>query len=103
MVSSAIVPLATQNLPDNCFVFKHSTRCPISTAAADVVRRFDWPEKVCWINVVEQRELSDWVAAALGVKHESPQLIRVRDGAAAGVLTHGAIRDANIRGLEKTD
>ncbi len=34
--------LKQQSLPSDCFVFKHSTRCPISSGAAEEVRGHDW-------------------------------------------------------------
>ena len=51
---------------------------------------------VYWVNVREQRELSNWVAAQYGVRHESPQLILLRDGVVRKVWNHGAIRRESI-------
>ena len=58
-----IIDLQETNLPNNCYVFKHSTACPVSFSAADEVKAasqsksFDLP--LYWINVREQRELSN--------------------------------------------
>jgi bacillithiol system protein YtxJ len=92
-----IIPLEDKSLPDNCFVFKHSTRCPISTAAAAFVRQASFGMPLYWVNVVEQRELSKWIAEQYQVRHESPQLLRIEGGAVAGNWTHSAIaRDAKL-------
>ncbi|MCC6955062.1 MAG: DUF2847 family protein [Deltaproteobacteria bacterium] len=96
MTSPTIIPLEDKALPTECYVFKHSTRCPVSTAAASVVRLYQWGLPLYWVNVVEQRELSGWVADSLGVRHESPQLIRISAGKASGVLNHSAIQATSI-------
>ncbi len=88
--------LSEKKLPENCFVFKHSTRCPISANAAAEVKGFTWAETLYWINVVEQRELSDWVRDTYGVEHQSPQLIRIVGGKPAAVLNHHKIREENF-------
>jgi bacillithiol system protein YtxJ len=89
---SPILPLQEKSLPDSCYLFKHSTTCPISAQAAEEVRamRVDLP--VYWVNVREQRDLSTWVAATYGVRHESPQLILLRGGRPAKVWNHFEIR-----------
>ncbi|MCB0358247.1 MAG: DUF2847 family protein [Bdellovibrionales bacterium] len=87
-----IIELTEKEVPESCYIFKHSTRCPISAAAAEEVRSAVSNDDVYWINVVEQRPLSDWVETAFGVQHESPQLLRVVDGAVRDVWNHGAVR-----------
>jgi bacillithiol system protein YtxJ len=94
---AAIVELGNRELPADCFVFKHSTRCPISSAAAAFVRSHSFELPVYWLNVIEQRRLSDWVADAYGVRHESPQLLEIRAGAVSRVLNHYDIREERVR------
>ncbi|MDZ7604958.1 MAG: bacillithiol system redox-active protein YtxJ [Cyclobacteriaceae bacterium] len=56
-------------------IFKHSPRCPISSLA---LSRFDSTFQSMdyyLLDVVSQRDLSQNVAASLGVTHESPQLL----------------------------
>lgn len=93
---AGIIPLSEKISLERCYVFKNSTRCPISTRAAEEVRRMSWSLPLYWIDVVEQRELSNWVAAELGVTHESPQLIRIENGKADKVWNHHQIRKENI-------
>lgn len=93
-----IIELQQKELPDNCFVFKHSTRCPISAAAAEEVRQASFSLPLYWINVVEQRDLSNWVAEELATRHESPQLLRVENGEAVKVWNHRQIRRGEIEG-----
>lgn len=89
---SAIIHLDRPELPPTCYVFKHSTTCPISARAAIEVEAMESAIPIYRIDVREQRELSDWVADAFGVVHESPQLILIKDGKVADVWNHGAIR-----------
>lgn len=86
-----IIPLETENLPQDCYVFKHSTACPISGAAAEQVRNVEWDRPLYWINVIEQRPISNWVEKHYGVQHESPQLLSIRDGKSVAVLNHRSI------------
>jgi bacillithiol system protein YtxJ len=96
---SDIINLQTPNLPATCYVFKHSTVCPISARAAEVVKsasigRLVYP--VYWINVREQRNLSDWVAETYSVRHESPQLLLLENGKAIRVWNHGEVREDRL-------
>lgn len=89
---SAIVPLQEKSLPASCYLFKHSTACPISAQAAEEVKAMREELPVYWVNVREQRDLSTWIAETYGVRHESPQLILLRDGKPAKVWNHFEIR-----------
>jgi bacillithiol system protein YtxJ len=93
---STIIPLKEKSLPPVCFVFKHSTTCGISAGAAREVRAMTTDLPIYWINVREQRDLSDWVVEAYSVTHESPQLILIRDGKAQQVWSHYDVSRANV-------
>lgn len=90
-----IEELVNKELPKTCYVFKHSTRCPISFRAAEEVRAAEFSHPLFWINVVEQRDISNWVAQTYDVRHESPQLLRIEDGRVTRVWNHNQVsRDA---------
>ena len=77
-------------------VFKHSTRCPVSTAAHSRVQAWERvlgeeAPPVYLVKVIESRELSNEIALHLGVAHQSPQIILVRDGYALWNTSHGKI------------
>lgn len=91
-----IIPLQTRELAADCYVFKHSTACPISAAAAEVVRGHSFDRPLYWVNVIEQRPLSNWVADAYGVRHQSPQLLKISGGSIEQQWSHFAITAANI-------
>lgn len=73
-------------------LFKHSNACPISARAHDEVERFldeAAPNFDFGAIVVQQsRALSDAVEQRLGLRHETPQAILVRDGKAVWNASH---------------
>lgn len=91
-----IIPLRTRKLAPDCYVYKHSTACPISAAAAEVVRAYAFDRPLYWVNVIEQRRLSNWIAAAYEVRHQSPQLLKITGGALERQWSHFAITAANL-------
>ena len=93
---STIIPTTEKTLPADCFVFKHSTTCGISAGAAREVRAMTTELPIYWINVREQRELSNWVAETYAVGHESPQLILIRDGKPKQVWNHSDVHRSNV-------
>lgn len=91
-----IIPLETRELAADCYVYKHSTACPISAAAAEVVRGYPFDRPLYWVNVIEQRPLSNWVAETCGVRHQSPQLLKISGGRVEQHWSHFAITAANL-------
>ncbi len=81
-------------------IFKHSTRCPISSAAHSEVENFaeNHPEvPVYLVRVIQNRQASDQVASRFGVAHESPQALVFRDGS---LIWHGSHYDVTSAALE---
>jgi bacillithiol system protein YtxJ len=75
-------------------IFKHSTACPVSWAANSQINRFrlehpDIPVKILY--VIKDRPVSLRFAELSGVRHESPQVIVIREGAVAAAISHGSI------------
>ena len=85
---SAIISLQEKCLPTDCLVFKHSTACGVSARALKEVEALQTTTPIYWVNVREQRDLSDWIAQTYHVIHESPQLILLQQGKAAKVWNH---------------
>lgn len=79
-----------------CLILKHSTRCPISSMAKSRVEMaWDFPEdkmEAYYLDLIAHRDISNYVAAEFGVRHESPQALVIIDG----VCTHNASH-LNIR------
>ena len=93
---STIIPMTEKSLPEDCLVYKHSTTCPVSSTTGREVRELATDIPIYWINVREQRDLSNWVANTYNVAHESPQLIRIRGGKAEKVWSHYEVSKANV-------
>ena len=83
-------------LPGDCYIYKHSTACPVSAAAAQVVESTAFDLPMHWVNVIEQRRLSNQVADRYVVRHESPQLLKIEQGSAMTVLSHRQILPAQL-------
>lgn len=86
--------LLERSKTDPVLIFKHSTQCSISDHAYQEFKRFQ--EQACEFNcgivlVIENRALSNAIAAELGVRHQSPQAIVVRDGKPTWNASHWSI------------
>lgn len=84
-------------------IFKHSTRCVISSMAWDRLQR-DWDEQlsdlpVYYLDLIRYRATSNAVVSHYGVDHESPQLIFVRNGAVEYQTSHNGINVKDIKQL----
>ena len=74
-------------------LFKHSLTCPVSTAAFREYQKYlaetdETPATYTLIEVQNARDVSNEIAARLGVKHESPQALVVEGG--SNVLWHAS-------------
>lgn len=65
-------------------IFKHSTRCSISSMAK---RNFElgWDvipvaTKLYFLDLIAHRDLSSYIAETFQVHHESPQILLIKDG-----------------------
>lgn len=75
-------------------VFKHSTMCGISARAHREVERFlsEHPEQTIYkVEVLEARPVSDYIEDKTGVRHESPQVLVLRDGEVVWHSSHSAV------------
>ncbi|GAB4374655.1 MAG: bacillithiol system redox-active protein YtxJ [Salibacteraceae bacterium] len=80
-------------------IFKHSTRCGISSTAYNrlsTVADSGNSVPVFFIDVILHRDISNLVENRLGVKHESPQLLLLRNGKVEEHFSHLAIEGSQI-------
>ena len=70
-------------------IFKHSTTCPISSAAYREMEGY--PGEIALVEVQSARDLSREIGMRTGVKHESPQVIILRNGKAVWHASHWKI------------
>ena len=96
--SEPFVPLSSTDALDELFVrsndkpiilFKHSLTCPISSAAYQEMARLK--REVSLLIIQNSRDVSAEVERRTGIRHESPQLIIVRNGAAVWNESHWTI------------
>jgi bacillithiol system protein YtxJ len=64
-------------------IFKHSTRCSISSMAKNRLDRAEQPEGIdfYYLDLIANRNLSNKVAEVFDVEHESPQVLLIKNGA----------------------
>lgn len=82
-------------------LFKHSYSCGISLEALDEIVDHLNQETVdvryAMVTVQTHRELSNAVASKLGVRHQTPQAIVVKDGRAVWSASHFRVNASEIR------
>lgn len=79
-------------------IFKHSTRCPVSSMAKRMTEQ-GWRHTQItahFLDLIAYREVSHAIAQDLGVHHESPQLILIKNGQATQVQSHHGIDPASL-------
>ena len=86
---------------ETIFVFKHSTRCGISSM---VIKRFENlfdssmnNIKVYYLDLLNFRAISDEVGYIFQVQHQSPQLLIIRNEVAVLNVSHYDITTVNIQ------
>jgi bacillithiol system protein YtxJ len=84
-------------------LFKHSTRCSISSMALNRLER-NWAgneEKITpyYLDLIAFREVSNFIAQHSGIQHESPQAIAVKNGEVFYHASHNGISLADIMEL----
>jgi bacillithiol system protein YtxJ len=84
----------SQNRPQ--VIFKHSTRCSVSDMAKARLERaindLAVMADVYYLDLIRYRETSNFIAEFFGVKHESPQVLVIRNGKCILEQSHYDIR-----------
>jgi bacillithiol system protein YtxJ len=81
-------------------LFKHSYTCGVSAEALDELldhlneREHDLP--VAMVTVQTHREVSNAVAKRLGIRHETPQALLVRDGKVVWSASHFRVTSRSV-------
>ena len=79
-------------------IFKHSTRCSISSMAKNRLERTIPPENIdfYYLDLISYRELSTKIAEDFDVFHESPQVILIKNGECSYDESHSGINMDDI-------
>jgi len=91
--SATLANLITDSKDKPVIVFKHSTACSISARA---YREMEQLDDVNILEVQSAREVSRELANLTGVRHETPQVIILRDGKAVWNASHFDVKAAEV-------
>jgi|SRR5699024_1914380 len=85
-------------------ILKHSTTCPVSTNALEEYEAYlqDNPNQnidYTMVKVRESRPVSNKIEADLDVKHESPQIIYIKNKQKYWSATHWSVTKAHMKAV----
>lgn len=74
-------------------IFKHSTRCSISSMAKSRLERSEQPDTgdFYYLDLIKYRSLSDKIAEDFSVSHESPQVLVIKNTECVFEESHNGI------------
>lgn len=74
-------------------LFKHSTRCSISTMVKSRLERMYTPSDIrfYYLDLINHRDISNAIAATFEVRHESPQALLIKNGICIFNESHNGI------------
>lgn len=80
-------------------IFKHSTRCSISSVAFQRLKKAEQPAEIdfYYLDLISFRSLSNKVAEVFKVRHESPQILLIKNGECVYDESHLAISMEDIK------
>jgi bacillithiol system protein YtxJ len=85
-------------------IFKHSTSCSISSMAINRLERA-WKDDVnlkpYYLDLIRYRNISNLISNKLGIEHQSPQAIVIKNGEAIYNDSHMGISYNEIEGFVK--
>jgi len=88
-----LAAIKAQSKEQPVIIFKHSTRCSISTMAKGRLERSEAPAGVAfyYLDLIRYRSVSNAIADLFGVPHESPQVLLIRNEACTYNESHNGI------------
>ena len=74
-------------------IFKHSTRCSISSMAKSRLERGTTPDGIdfYYLDLIKHRNISQKIESDFDVSHESPQVLLIKNGACVYDQSHSGI------------
>ena len=80
-------------------IFKHSTRCPVSSMAKSRLDRNEQPNGVdfYYLDIINHRNLSNKIAKDFEVQHQSPQVLVIDGGRCVYNESHSGIHMDEIK------
>ncbi|MRG48488.1 bacillithiol system redox-active protein YtxJ [Chitinophaga sp. SYP-B3965] len=89
-----LMMIQSRSFEQKAVIFKHSTRCSISSMVKSRLERSVVPEGIefYYLDLIRYRAISNRVAEMYDIPHESPQLLLIRNGECIYDESHMAIR-----------
>jgi bacillithiol system protein YtxJ len=89
-----LMNIQSRSFEQKAVIFKHSTRCSISSMVKSRLERSVVPEGIAfyYLDLIRYRALSNRVAEMYNIPHESPQLLLISNGECIYDESHMAIR-----------
>jgi bacillithiol system protein YtxJ len=74
-------------------IFKHSTRCSISSVVKNRLDKNQNPDKTdfYYLDLISHRNISNQIAETFNVPHESPQILLIKNGECIFDESHSSI------------
>jgi bacillithiol system protein YtxJ len=74
-------------------IFKHSTRCSISSVAKNRLEKSKQPDYIdfYYLDLLKYRDISNKISDIFNVHHESPQVILIKNGECIYEESHSGI------------
>ena len=93
-----IKEIITKSAETPQILFKHSTRCSVSSMAKNRLEKKSLPEGMdfYYLDLIKHRNISNKIAADFDVQHKSPQILVIRDGKCIYTESHSGITMEDI-------
>lgn len=98
---TALETLKKESESQPVLIFKHSTRCSISSSAKDRLER-KWSSehaqniKPYYLDLLNHRDISNKIATDFEIEHQSPQVLLLKNGRAIYNASHMNINFESI-------
>lgn len=94
-----LADINTESTASPVFIFKHSTRCSISSMALNRLEKTELDKEATfyYLDLLKHRNISDKIAHDYQVHHESPQVLLIINGECVYEETHNGINAAEIK------
>ena len=98
---SQIAKIVERSKEVPCLIFKHSISCPISSMAKSRLEMqwdlADQNVEVYYLDLINNRSVSNLIADTFDVRHQSPQALLIKDGICTFNTSHLDISVASIK------
>src|SRR5690606_11901861 len=90
--------ISEKSMSHPVLIYKHSTRCSISTVVKNRLESGKLPESFDYyfLDLIKYRNISNEISDRFGVEHESPQVIIIKNGNADYHSSHFGISSKSI-------